>query len=384
MSRNVQHFASTVLESVGRRMFGLEEVTRLCLCALYSGGHVLLEGNPGLGKTDLIKNLGRLLALPFGRIQFTPDLMPADITGTLMPGADGQLAFRPGPVFTSLLLADEINRATPKTQSAMLEAMAEKQVTVLGEKRLLERPFMVLATQNPIDMEGTYNLPEAQADRFMFKILMPVPHGDVLRRIVGKRAGRNAAGEIIVPLGEPDEERPTALPQDLEDSRRKYQELRRLIHEILPLPAVEEHISNLFLASNSRLSETSGLDKSQVERLGRLGQLLLYGLGPRAGIDLMRGAKAYALLFRPGSEAAEGIDLVKVAAPALRHRVLLDLDWDERYRGMTHNPEGRESALRERLLGDFFYHAAPASSGYRDTLRSDPVLRGYIEDERWS
>ncbi|HSR67315.1 MAG TPA: AAA family ATPase [Acidobacteriota bacterium] len=383
MSRNVQHFASTLLESVGRRMYGLEEVTRLCLCALYSGGHVLLEGNPGLGKTDLIKNLGRLLALPFGRIQFTPDLMPADITGTLMPDAGGQLVFRPGPVFTSLLLADEINRATPKTQSAMLEAMAEKQVTVLGEKRLLERPFMVLATQNPIDMEGTYNLPEAQADRFMFKILMPVPGAGVLRRIVGKRAGRNARGEIIVPLGEPEEEKPAALPRDLEDSRRKYQELRRLIHDMAPLPALEEHVANLFLASNHRLSEASGLDKRQSERLAKLGQLLLYGLGPRAGIDLMRGAKAYALLFREGAETAEGIDLVKVARPALRHRALLDLDWDERYRQLTRQPETRESHLRERLLADFIYHAAPSTAGYRDTLRSDPDLRRYIGEEQW-
>ena len=191
-----KEFADSILQEAGQKMFGVADVVRLCLIALYTNGHILLEGNPGLGKTELVKTLSNILTLPYRRIQFTPDLMPADITGTLGPSKDNprELTFQPGPIFTSLLLADEINRATPKTQAAMLEAMAERQVTVVGETHMLgqydfkpflgqdgnpiapnaKRPFMVMATQNPIDHEGTFDLPEAQADRFMFKILMPI------------------------------------------------------------------------------------------------------------------------------------------------------------------------------------------------------------------
>lgn len=182
-----QQIVHSIVQEVAQEMYEVDDVTRLCLVALYTKGHVLLEGNPGLGKTELVKTLGRTLQLPDGRIQFTPDLMPSDITGTQMPDPDNveRLKFQHGPLFTSLLLADEVNRATPKTQSAMLEAMAEKQVTVLGvtyglggftygEHRdrskvrvvypsNIDRPFMVLATQNPIDHEGTYDLPEAQS-----------------------------------------------------------------------------------------------------------------------------------------------------------------------------------------------------------------------------
>src|ERR1041384_948191 len=183
---------SHVVKAVGEELYGLETVIRLSLAALFGGGHVLLEGNPGLGKTELVKRLARVMNLKAGRIQFTPDLMPADITGTLMPTGNGGLRFQSGPIFTSLLLADEINRATPKTQSAMLGAMAEKKVTVLGEAHALPSPFVVLATQNPIDHEGTYNLPAAQADRFMFKVRMPVPDGATLKRILRKRAGAGA------------------------------------------------------------------------------------------------------------------------------------------------------------------------------------------------
>ena len=181
-----------VIDAVAEELYGVETVIKLSLAALLSGGHVLLEGNPGLGKTELVKRLARVMNLKAGRIQFTPDLMPADITGTLMPTGNGGLRFQSGPIFTSLLLADEINRATPKTQSAMLEAMAEKKVTVLGEEHALPSPFVVLATQNPIDHEGTYNLPAAQADRFMFKVRMPVPDGPTVKRIVRKRAGAGA------------------------------------------------------------------------------------------------------------------------------------------------------------------------------------------------
>ena len=177
--------------------------------------------------------------------------MPADITGTLMPTGDGGLRFQSGPIFTSLLLADEINRATPKTQSAMLEAMAEKKVTVLGEEHALPSPFVVLATQNPIDHEGTYNLPAAQADRFMFKVRMPVPDGPTVKRIVRKRAGAGAP--------DPQSDSPTAskaepasydLPGDARAAESLVREISQVIRSIAPLPAVEAHVTNLFLASN--------------------------------------------------------------------------------------------------------------------------------------
>src|SRR5262249_22920266 len=189
---HARRHASHVVKAVGEELYGLEAVIKLALAALFGGGHVLLEGNPGLGKTELVKRLARVLNLKAGRIQFTQYLMPADITGTLMPTGQGGLRFQSGPIFTSLLLADEINRATPKTQSAMLEAMAEKRVTVLGEEHALPTPFVGLATQNPTDPEGTYNLPAAQADRFMFKVRMPVPDGPTVKRIVRKRAGAGA------------------------------------------------------------------------------------------------------------------------------------------------------------------------------------------------
>ncbi|MCP4155983.1 MAG: AAA domain-containing protein, partial [bacterium] len=276
-SRDVKDFANALLSNVGKKMFGVEEMTRLILAALYTGGHVLLEGNPGLGKTELVKTLGEVLALPMGRIQFTPDLMPADITGTYSPDFDGgnpgQMKFQAGPVFTSLLLADEINRATPKTQSAMLEAMAEKQVTVLGKKWPLDTPFMVLATQNPIDHEGTFNLPEAQADRFMFKLSVPVPDRETLRLIMDKTAG------VFKQL----ENQGIALFKDAGTSRETYLRLEKRIKMLPVSPPLETHILNMFLASNQQFDQLKDLDKKQIEKLKALvNEVLEYGLGPRA------------------------------------------------------------------------------------------------------
>jgi len=384
VNKAIHDYADALGHAVRHQMYGIDEVTRLCLVAFYTGGHVLLEGNPGLGKTELVKTLGGVLKLPFGRIQFTPDLMPSDITGTYMPDLEkpgGALSFRPGPVFTNLLLADEINRATPKTQSAMLEAMAERQVTVLGEKRPLEEPFMVLATQNPIDQEGTYNLPEAQADRFMFKLAMPVPVSETLRLILNKTTGKTAE-----PIQTGAEEAAGAhlLPRDHADSHRKYTELRRLIEEVVPIPSLETHVLNMFLATNGRFDDLEDLDGKQKERVKRLvGELVTYGLGPRATICLMLGAKAWSLLFNREATHAEGPGLAAVVIPTLRHRLKLDLDWSDRYREMVAAAPANEDALYEKLLADFCLHTAPRSGAYGDTIKRAFQMRPHVHGERW-
>ena len=365
MSKAIKAFGAAVLEESGKAMFGMEHVTRLCLTALYTGGHVLLEGNPGLGKTELVKTLGALLRLPFGRIQFTPDLMPADITGTYMPDLENRsrLSFREGPVFTSLLLADEINRATPKTQSAMLEAMAERQVTVLGERRKLNQPFMVLATQNPIDHEGTYTLPEAQADRFMFKIEMPVPDATTLRRIMAKQAG--AIASVQAETQNPGSTA-SLLPKDEQDSRAKYEELQRRVRAVAPLPSLEAHITNMFLASNRRFDALQGLEAQQTKRLRDItSDLVRYGLGPRAAIALLLGAKAWTLLFSSHSEQADGPALAKILVPALRHRFQLHFGWQDRY---APGSAQSEFDLQDRLLVEFAQLCAPRANEYQRTF----------------
>ncbi|MCP5101924.1 MAG: AAA domain-containing protein [bacterium] len=381
-SRDVKDFADAVLSRVERKMFGMGEVTRMVLTALYTGGHVLLEGNPGLGKTELVKTLGEVLALPRGRIQFTPDLMPADITGTYAPdfeeGGPQKMTFQRGPVFTSLLLADEINRAPPKTQSAMLEAMAERQVTVLGKKWPLEMPFMVLATQNPIDHEGTFNLPEAQADRFMFKLSVPVPDRDTLRLIVDKTAGDRQ---------EP-EEKSYAVFKDAGASRETYLRLERRIKKLPVSPPVEIHILNMFLASNRRFEELKELDKKQVEKLKRLvDEVLEYGLGPRAATAMMLGAKAFSLMFLAGAESAEGPALARVVIPVLRHRFKLKFDWLHafgRIEGLkeTGDEDGYGYADNEemvmQLIRSFCLAAAPRGKTYGEYYRNfeGSFLRG--------
>ncbi len=379
MSRDVKDFAAAVLAQVEKKMFGVSEMTRLILVAMYTGGHVLLEGNPGLGKTELVKTLGDVLALPKGRIQFTPDLMPSDITGTYAPDfekGDGQrMSFQAGPVFTSLLLADEINRATPKTQSAMLEAMAEKQVTVLGKRWALQLPFMVLATQNPIDHEGTFNLPEAQADRFMFKLSVPVPNRETLRLIIEKTAGE----------GKGEQQQKNALFKDAAASRDIYLKLEKRIKKMPVSPAVENHISNMFLASNGQFDEVQDLDKKQVEKLKQMvGQLLEYGLGPRTGTALTLGAKAFSLMFLPGAESAEGPALARVVIPTLRHRLKLTFDWQQAFRrieGLKETPEDQTSSsaseeeLLIRLIRSFCLATAPNTHEYARNF-SGSFLRG--------
>jgi MoxR-like ATPase len=284
--------------AIGRVIVGQEEVIHQVITALLAGGHVLLEGVPGLGKTALVRAVGRVTGLSFRRVQFTPDLMPADITGTMVFKEGGQEAFHfeAGPIFANIVLADEINRATPKTQSALLEAMQEGTVTTGGVSRPLPRPFFVLATQNPLEMEGTYPLPEAQLDRFLFKVLVPMPGEGELAAIAALTTGAIAA-----------EASPILQPGELEAWQ---QQVRRVV-------AVEDVISyavRLVLAT--RPENTAAPE--MVRRLVR------FGAGPRAVQALVLGARAEAL--RTGRPYAGYDDVRRVALPALRHRVLLNYE----------------------------------------------------------
>ena len=353
-----------VIDAVAEELYGVETVIKLSLAALLSGGHVLLEGNPGLGKTELVKRLARVMNLKAGRIQFTPDLMPADITGTLMPTGNGGLRFQSGPIFTSLLLADEINRATPKTQSAMLEAMAEKKVTVLGEEHALPSPFVVLATQNPIDHEGTYNLPAAQADRFMFKVRMPVPDGPTVKRIVRKRAGAGAPDRELdsaaASKAQPASPAPhDDLPGDARAAESLVREISQVIRAIAPLPAVETHVTNLFLATNrsfAGLTNPSGT-RAEIEAAARRIQ---YGMSPRAAGDIMLAAKAWVCLSDTDVQYVAASHLQAVVVHALRHRLRLSLDDDHPIDETDGDPELRlDDAIRRLCL-----LTAPKDSGY--------------------
>ena len=365
-----------IMDYVGREMFGLEEVTQLCLTALYCGGHVLLEGNPGMGKTKLVRTLERILKLPYGRIQFTPDLMPTDITGSKMPDDENRqkLSFRRGPIFTSLLLADEINRASPKTQAAMLEAMAEKEVTVQGTTHTLGAPFMVLATQNPIDHDGTYPLPEAQADRFMFKIRMPYPKEETLHRIIDHNTG---------PLPEPALSGKVGLTEDeITSGREEYNIFHRNIRRVEAHPALKTHVVNLLLASNGHIGELREVSGKRQKRAAEIAeQLVLFGLGPRAAESLVIGSKAYALLFlldRGGGAGPEA--LAKVLLPTLRHRLKLTFGWEERYAatcGLSVDEENQH--LLNIMLAELSMAVAPQNPAYEKSFTN--LIKGQLPPE---
>ena len=291
---------ATVARLVGelrRVLLGKEDTIDEIVAALLARGHVLLEGLPGLGKTELIKALGRLLSLQFRRVQFTPDLLPTDITGShILQERDGQKAFvfHPGPVFTNLLLADEINRASPKTQAALLEAMQERRVTTFGETRPLPDPFFVLATQNPIELEGTYPLPEAQLDRFMFKVEIAGVDRSVLEEILMTRVH----GE------------PPALDPVL--SAANLAELFGLVDAIHLPRSVAGYIARLVAASHPSAPDAPESIRSFVK----------YGSSPRAAIAIGAASRALALL---GGKPNVGFDDVRrVAAAAMAHRLVLD------------------------------------------------------------
>jgi MoxR-like ATPase len=297
-----------LVSALRRVMLGKEQTIDEVVAALLAHGHVLLEGLPGLGKTELVKALSRALSLGFRRIQFTPDLLPTDITGThILQERDGRkdFIFHPGPVFTNLLLADEINRASPKTQSALLEAMQERRVTTLGETRPLPDPFFVLATQNPIELEGTYPLPEAQLDRFMFKVDITGVDQAVLEEILLTRIH-----------GEPPLLEPVLTPDDLG-------RLFAIVDAVHMPRAVAGYVARLVAASHPDNPDAPEPVRSFVK----------YGSSPRGAIAIGAAARAMALLR---GKPNVGFDEVRrVAAPALAHRLVLDYTarlegWDGR------------------------------------------------------
>ncbi len=290
--------AGKVLAELDRILLGRSDLHRLTLAGLLSRGHILLEGLPGVGKTALVKALGDLLGLEFRRVQFTPDLMPGDILGAhiLQENRDGRRAmeFHAGPVFTNLLLADEINRASPKTQSALLEAMQEHSVTLLGTTRRLPEPFFVLASQNPIELEGTYPLPEAQLDRFLFKLKVGGADVETLDQIIStRRRGEAPAPEFVV-TGE------------------ELQSVFAVMDRIyLPKP-VSRYISRLVAATHADSAEATDEVKSYVA----------YGASPRAAIAMAEAARAFALLAGRPTVGFE--DVKAIAAPVLNHRLVLN------------------------------------------------------------
>lgn len=293
-------FARQIEAEIARVIVGQTEVIRAVLTCVLAGRHVLLEGVPGLGKTQLIRTLADVLDLKFSRIQFTPDLMPADIVGTniIEENEDGRrrFVFQQGPVFANLVLADEINRATPKTQSALLEAMQEKTVTVAGTVYQLQAPFFVLATQNPIEMDGTYPLPEAQLDRFMFKVNVPFPTTDDLMKIIERTTGATTpqAGKII------DGAQILRMGQLALDA---------------PVPShVNRYVANLIVATHPENAVAPAMVKS----------FLRYGASPRGAQAIIIGAKVNALLDGRFNVSFE--DIQSVAKPALRHRLLLNFE----------------------------------------------------------
>jgi MoxR-like ATPase len=289
----VQAQLAAVRDGLHQVIVGQESVIDEVLTALVAGGHVLLEGVPGLGKTLLVRTLGRVTGLAFGRVQFTPDLMPGDITGTdVFDRESGALRFAPGPVFTNLLLADEINRAAPRTQSALLEAMQEGTVTAGGRSYPLPRPFFVLATQNPLEMEGTYPLPEAQVDRFLFKILVPFPGDADLARIAERTAGAPIA-EPVAALA------PAALEAATE-----------LAREVYVAPHVMDHAVRLVVSTHP--------DRTSVPDVRRYAR---YGASPRGLQSIILAAKVSAL--RAGRWNVAFSDVEQAAYPALRHRMIL-------------------------------------------------------------
>jgi MoxR-like ATPase len=295
-----REIAALIEQEVGKVIVGQQDVVRHVLIAILAGGHVLLEGVPGLGKTMLIRTLGQVLRLQFSRIQFTPDLMPADITGTniMEETADGRRVFRfqEGPLFANLVLADEINRATPKTQSALLEAMQEQTVTVSNQTYSLPGPFFVLATQNPLEMEGTYPLPEAQLDRFLFKVNVTFPSAQDLTEILARTTGKQAAVTSQVAGGE------------------QIAAMQRLARLVPIATHVNAYVSRLVVATHPQ----GGIPTSMVQNYVR------YGASPRGGQALVLGAKIRALLAGRYNVSFE--DVVAIAPAALRHRLILNFE----------------------------------------------------------
>ena len=291
---------NAVRREIAKIIVGQDDVVEGVLICLLSGGHVLLEGVPGLGKTTLLRTLARTLSLKYSRIQFTPDLMPADIVGSMIMESDERggktLRFQYGPIFANLVLADEINRATPKTQSALLEAMQERTVTSGTTTHELEAPFLVMATQNPIEMEGTYPLPEAQLDRFLMKILVTYPSRDELSRIVERTIAR---------------EEQTPVPVL---NREEIQQVRSVCREVMVAPHVRDFAIQLVMATQS--------DQKEAHEMAR--KYVRFGSSPRGAQALVECGRVLALMRGRFHLSVE--DVVQVAPAVLRHRIILNFD----------------------------------------------------------
>ncbi len=291
--------AEAIEREVGRVIVGQRDLVRQTLTGLLANSHVLLEGVPGLGKTMLVRTIADVIDCAFSRIQFTPDLMPADITGTnILIEEDGQRVFKfqPGPVFANLVLADEINRATPKTQSSLLEAMQEHQVTVARQRFKLDPPFFVLATQNPLEMEGTYPLPEAQLDRFLFKVMVPFPSEEDLALIMDRTTGSETVTASKV------------------CTAAEIVEMQRLARAVPIAPHVTAYAVSVLAATHPDQPRAPGLVREYVR----------YGGSPRGAQALVTAGKIYALL--DGRFNVSTDDIRAVALPALRHRIILNFE----------------------------------------------------------
>lgn len=300
---NIEKFSvqcKNIFEQIKRDVIGQQDVVEGAVIAMIAGGNVLLEGVPGVGKTRLVRSLGRVFNLPFSRIQFTPDLMPADVTGTNIiikdEAGNSQFSFQPGPIFSNIILADEINRATPKTQSALLEAMQEHTVTVMGVSRKLNEPFFVLATQNPIEQDGTYPLPEAQMDRFMFKIIVNNPNIDELMQIVNMT--QKTMAEVA----------------DVACSGEELLEMRKSANAI----PVAEEVMRYAMVLVSATHPDSDCSTEAAKKYIRL------GASPRAGQALISAAKVKALM--KGRFNVSYGDLNELAFPVLRHRIKMNFE----------------------------------------------------------
>ena len=289
-----------IFKEISRDVVGQQEVVQDAVVAMIAGGNILLEGVPGVGKTRLVRSLGRVFNLPFSRIQFTPDLMPADVTGTNIivknEKGDSEFRFQPGPVFSNIVLADEINRATPKTQSALLEAMQEHTVTVMGVSRKLEEPFFVLATQNPIEQDGTYPLPEAQMDRFMFKVNVPNPSIDELVQIVDMT--QKTMAEVA----------------ECACTKEELMQMRETANQIPVAKEVLRYTMILISATHPDGECASETAKKYVRM----------GASPRAGQALISAAKVMALI--KGRLNVAYADINELELPVLRHRIKLNFE----------------------------------------------------------